>query len=179
MKAKKAISLLSKTTTLHRSAHASHFLMHFSPLLHHDHNVKFASKYSTSNFDVFFFPDGLTFPADVRRFVSSCCFFFLSECFVLIYLAERVYFSPVERPVTVSVCVCGVAILDFETKQGMIGWLQNVISRVGIRCSSPPAPPPFLPPRTCVPQSERILVLVPPLPQAALNTNATGTLLFT
>ena len=128
----------------------------------------------------FFFPDGLTFPADVRRFVSSCCFFFLSECFVLIYLAERVYFSPGERPVTVSVCFCGVAILNFETKQGKIGQLQNVISRVGIRCSPPPLPPPFLPPGTCVwPQSERILVLVPPLPQATLNTNAPGTLQFT
>lgn len=99
---------------------------------------------------------------------------FLSECFVLIYLAERVYFSPGERPVTVSVCFCGVAILNFETKQGMIGRLQNVISRVGIRCSSPPTPPPFLPPGTCVPPSERILVLVPPPPQATLNTNATG-----
>ena len=66
---------------------------------------------------------------------------FLSECFVLIYLAERVYFSPGERPVTVSVCFCGVAILNFETKQGKIGQLQNVISRVGIRCSPPPLPP--------------------------------------
>ena len=112
----------------------------------------------------------------LRMFVGLFRFvcLFASECFLLIYLAERVYFFPGKRPVTVSVCFCGVAILNFETKQGMIGRLQNVISRVGIRCSSPPAPPPFLPPGTCVPPSERILVLVPPPPQATLNTNATG-----
>ena len=101
MKAKKGISLLSKTTTLHRSARASHFLMHFWPSLHDDHNAKFPSKYSTSNFG-FFFPDGLTFPAHVRKFVSFYFrffffFFFWSECFLKIYLAERVYFSPGER----------------------------------------------------------------------------------
>lgn len=76
----------------------------------------------------------------VGLFRLAVCF--LSECFVLIYLAERVYFSPGWRPVTVSVCFCGVATLDFETKQGKIKRLQNVISRVGIRCS-PPLPLPL------------------------------------
>ena len=173
------MSLLSKTTTLHRSARASHVLMHFSPSLHDDHNAKFPSNYMSSNFWCFFFRMDYH---SLRMFVGLFRFvcLFASECFLLIYFAERVYFFPGKRPVTVSVCFCGVAILDFETKQGKIGQLQNVISRVGIRCSPPPLPPPFLPPGTCVwPQSERILVLVPPLPQATLNTNAPGTLLFT
>ena len=173
------MSLLSKTTTLHRSARASHFLMHFSPSLHDDHNAKFPSNYIFSNFWCFFFPDGLPFPAYVRRFVSFCLFVCV-RMFSFNIPCRTCVFFPGKRPVTVSVCFCGVAILDFETKQGKIGQLQNVISKVGIRCSPPPLPLPFLPPGTCVwPQSKRILVLVPPLPQATLNTNAPGTLLFT